>query len=126
MKHAFLALALAFASPALAQHAGHDAHKAAPAGDHGMTIKASIAEGAVLTEAPKTLTLTFEPAMRLASARLVTLTGEIVPVTFDKAAPAGGSATISFAPLTTERYVLTYAADAGDHLMTGAVRFTVK
>jgi methionine-rich copper-binding protein CopC len=100
--------------------------------DHGQTgmapmeIRASIADGAVLNTRPARIDLTFKPAMRLAAARLSTATGETISVRFDAQAPAGTAATVQFAPLAPDSYVFAFSADAGDHLMPGRIRFTVR
>lgn len=124
MRFAVFAAALAFATPALA--AGpHQGHGGGHEGMHDMTIGLSIEDGAVLTAAPKEIRLDFKPAMRLASVRLTTATGERVPVTFDSSKPVE-TAIVSFAPLTPESYEFSFSADAGDHEMPGRIRFTVR
>ena len=119
------ALSLLAVAPAVSAE-DHAAHHGAQAGMAAMEIKISIADGAVLTQRPARIDLTFTPAMRLASARLTTATGEIVPVRFNAAAPAGPTATVQFAPLSPDSYTFTFTADSGDHTMPGRVRFTVR
>lgn len=118
------ALSLLAVTPAASaqDHAGHHGQT----GMAAMEIRTSIPDGAVLTQRPARIDLTFTPAMRLASARLTTATGETVPVRFNANAPAGTAAAVQFAPLGPDSYTFTFTADAGDHTMPGRVRFTVR
>lgn len=129
---AMLGLLVVMPAASAEDHAAHHGQTGkgqtgmAQTGMAAMEIKISIADGAVLSTRPARIDLTFAPAMRLASARLTTATGEIVPVRFNATAPAVTTATVEFAPLSPDSYTFTFTADAGDHTMPGRVRFTVR
>lgn len=101
-------------------HHGHDRAMA------DMEITTSIADGATLTMTPDRIDFTFTPAMRLSSVRLTTATGETIPVVFDAKAPPAKAARVMFGPLAQGSYTLIYNVDAGDHIMPGRVKFTVR
>ena len=119
---AALALIAGFTAPASAQtHGGHHGQ-----GDMAtMEISTSIVNGANVTTRPQQIDFTFTPAMRLASVRLTTTTGETIPVQFDANAAPATTATARFTALAPDSYTLDYSVDALDHLMSGRVRFTV-
>ena len=127
-----LALALAGASPALAQdpHAGHGAHAghdAQPGStDHAAHgVVTSPADGAMTDGSPDWFTATFPHAMTLKS---VTVTAEgQAAVTVPVAAAAATTRVSADLPaLPPGNYVLNWAAEGADgHAMTGAVRFMV-
>ena len=113
----------AVAGAALAQgHASHAGH----AGAHEMTITASIPDGETFATAPARVTLMFSPPMRLVRATLTTAAGEVIPVVFDPQAIKAASAQVELPKLTPDRYTLRYSVDAGDHMMSGQVRFSVQ
>lgn len=109
-------------APAQQAHTRHDAMGAMGA----MEIRSSIADGATLTAPPDRIELTFEPPMRLASARLATAEGEIIAVGFAPSVAPSTTATVRFPELLPGHYTLSYGADAGDHVMSGRIRFTVR
>lgn len=104
---------------------------AQPSGAHHgammhMEIQSSIADGATLATRPDRMDLTFRPAMRLAAARLTNGAGERITVTFTSDAAPSAKATVRFSALDPDHYVFSYTADAGDHMMSGRIRFTVR
>jgi hypothetical protein len=128
----FVALALAAASPALAQdpHAGHGAHaghapQAGAANHAAHGVVTSPADGAMTDGSPDWFTATFPHAMTLKS---VTVTAEgqaaiIVPVA---AAAATTRVSADLPTLAPGNHVLNWTAEGADgHQMTGAVRFMV-
>jgi hypothetical protein len=127
-----VALALAAASPALAQdpHAGHGAHaghapQAGAANHAAHGVVTSPADGAMTDGSPDWFTATFPHAMTLKS---VTVTAEgqaaiIVPVA---AAAATTRVSADLPTLAPGNHVLNWTAEGADgHQMTGAVRFMV-
>lgn len=107
--------------PSMPMAAGMD-HSA-----HGgsMSVTTSIADGAILTTRPTSVTITFGHPMRLSAATLTTIAGDRLPVRFSAPAPSNQT-TISFDALQADRYTLSWAADAGGHQVTGTVRFQVR
>lgn len=103
---------------------GHQKAHGAMAAGHDMSVRVSIADGAVLTKRPTSVRLDFVPAMRLRSVVLTNAAGERIPVTFEAKA-ASASVVVSFAALEPDAYTMAFSADAGDHDMPGRVRFTV-
>jgi copper resistance protein C len=103
---------------------------AAKAGmNHGggsMAITTSIADGAVLTTPPSSMRVQFPHPMRLSRARLTVGSGETIPVRFPETLTLVTTTNISFPRLGADNYILTWSADAGDHAMSGTVRFTVR
>jgi len=91
-----------------------------------MTIKSSIADGAVLATRPVSIRFDFGHPMKLTRVRLSTATGETVPVKFTVAATPSASAEATFAALAPDSYSLVWAADAGDHIMGATIHFTVR
>lgn len=92
---------------------------------HDMTIRLSIADGAVLMKPPTSIRFDFAPAMRLRSAVLTNAAGERIPVTFESRTPAA-NVTVAFAALEPDAYTLAFSVDAGDHDMPGRIRFSVR
>ncbi|MBU6372299.1 MAG: copper resistance protein CopC [Alphaproteobacteria bacterium] len=103
----------------------HATAHAGMAGMHDMSIRLSVADGAVLTTRPTSVRFEFVPAMRLRTVALSNAAGERIPVTFDGKAKAA-AVVVTFAALEPDSYTLAFSADAGDHDMPGRVRFTVK
>jgi methionine-rich copper-binding protein CopC len=91
-----------------------------------MQVTTSIADGAVLTTPPTSIRVNFPHAMRLTSARLSVASGETIPLRLPSAAGPTSMAEIPFPRLDADSYVLTWGADAGDHSMSGTVRFRVR
>jgi methionine-rich copper-binding protein CopC len=127
-----IALALAVASPALAQdpHAGHGGHaghgtQAASADHAAHGVVTTPADGAMTDGSPDWFTATFPHAMTL---KAVTVTAEgqaavVVPVA---AAAATTRVSADLPTLAPGNYVLDWTAQGADgHEMTGAVRFMV-
>jgi copper resistance protein C len=95
-------------------------------GGGSMAITTSIADGAVLTTPPTSMRVQFPHPMRLSRARLTVGSGETIPVRFPEALTLVTTTVISFPRLGADSYILTWSADAGDHAMSGTVRFTVR
>jgi methionine-rich copper-binding protein CopC len=91
-----------------------------------MTVTTSIIDGASLSTAPTSMRITFPHAMRLTSARLSVASGETIPVRLPTETTATTTADITFPRLDPDSYSLTWGADAGDHKMSGTVRFAVR
>jgi methionine-rich copper-binding protein CopC len=91
-----------------------------------MAITTSIADGAVLTTPPTSMRVQFPHPMRLSRARLTVGSGETIPVRFPETLTLVTATEISFPRLSADSYILTWSADAGDHTMSGTVRFTVR
>ena len=99
---------------------------AAPVSAHAGIASSSPANGAQLTAAPKSVTLTFEEKVRVdaAGTRIVDAGGATVP---GKVAAKGTTVTITPAkPLASGRYAATWQVSSGDgHTVYGAIAFTV-
>lgn len=122
---ALIAAAPAHAAEAAgAAKAGHMAHGAGGM-THDMTIRLSIADGAVLTKPPTSIRFDFAPAMRLRSAVLTNAAGERIPVTFESRTPSA-NVNVTFPALEPDAYNFAFSADAGDHDMPGRIRFSVR
>jgi copper resistance protein C len=95
-------------------------------GGTSMAVTTSIADGAVLTTPPTSMRVQFPHPMRLSRARLTVASGETIPVRFPETLTLVTATDISFPRLGADSYILTWSADAGDHAMSGTVRFTVR
>jgi methionine-rich copper-binding protein CopC len=128
----FVALALAAASPALAQdpHAGHGAHaghapQAGAAGHAAHEVVTSPADGAMTDGSPEWFTATFPHAMTLRSVT-VNAAGQAAVTVPVAAAAATTRVSAALPTLAPGNYVLNWTAEGEDgHQMTGAVRFMV-
>lgn len=128
-----VALALAAASPALAQdpHAGHGAHAghapqagAAEHAAHGVVT--SPADGAMTDGSPEWFTATFPHTMTLKSVT-VNAAGQAAVTVPVAAAAATTRVSAALPTLAPGNYVLNWIAEGEDgHQMTGAVRFMVR
>ncbi|NEX91559.1 copper resistance CopC family protein [Caulobacter sp. 17J65-9] len=122
------ALALAVATPALADHAGMD-HGAQDHADHGAMmeggLKSSSPESGSTVSAPKTLVLTFEHPMKL---DMVTLTGPNgATLKLKGGAAVADSATVKLPVLAAGVWKAAWHATSADgHMMYGALGFTVR
>jgi methionine-rich copper-binding protein CopC len=96
------------------------------AGMNHMAITTSIADGAVLTTPPTSMRIQFPHPMRLSRARLNVASGETIPVRVPESLTLVTATDIGFPRLSPDSYVLTWSADAGDHTMSGTVRFRVR
>lgn len=92
----------------------------------GMAVTTSIANGAVLTASPRTITVNFPHAMALTSARLTTASGERVALQIPTSRTPTTSVAITLPRLDADRYSFVWGADAGDHNMSGTVNFQVR
>lgn len=129
----FVALALAAASPALAQdpHAGHGAHaghdaQAGSTTDHAAHgVVTSPADGAMTDGSPDWFTATFPHPMTLKSVT-VTAAGQAAVTVPVAAAAATTRVSADLPTLAPGNHVLNWTAEGADgHQMTGAVRFMV-
>lgn len=96
-----------------------------PAPEMRMSVKTSIADREILTGAVSSIKLAFGHEMRLTGVTLSTLTGETIPVEFDSKSFSERTS-VTFETLQADDYAFTWRADAGDHEMSGTVRFTVE
>ncbi|HEY6619093.1 MAG TPA: copper resistance CopC family protein [Steroidobacteraceae bacterium] len=93
---------------------------------HAKLQSSSPAPDAHLTEAPKTLTLNFSEAAKLAMLKLVR-DGKEVPVPLDKSAKAGQTFTLTLPALSPGNYTVQWAAVAADdgHITKGSFVFSI-
>jgi copper resistance protein C len=99
---------------------------AGPCMAHAKLQSSSPADNAHLTEAPKTLTLNFSEAAKLAVLKLVRV-GKEVPVPLDKNAKAGQTFTLTLPALSPGNYTVQWAAVAADdgHVTKGSFAFSI-
>ena len=99
---------------------------AAPSFGHAKLVNSTPASGAQLTEAPKTLTLSFNEEVKLAALTLIR-DGKTVPVTVDKSAPAAKTVVVPVSALTAGDYEIHWTAISTDdgHVIKGSFAFTV-
>ena len=99
---------------------------ASPGFGHAKLVNSSPASGAQVLEAPKTLTLSFNEEVKLASLTL-TLAGKAIPVTVDKTAPAAKTVVVPVSALAPGSYELRWTAISIDdgHVTKGSFAFTV-
>jgi methionine-rich copper-binding protein CopC len=95
----------------------------APAWAHSALQSSVPANGATVTD-PKTITLTFSDAVRLATLKLIAKDGGIaLPV--DKSAAAARTFSLALPALAPAKYEVKWTASADDgHVMTGSFSFT--
>jgi methionine-rich copper-binding protein CopC len=128
MRRALFALiagcGLAFAAPAAAQHSGHESQGAQHSGD--MLAASAPADGAVLNEAPRTLTLTFAHPVMLQRVAITGPNGAPVQGTFRRAASPTASYAIALPELADGAYEARWSATGQGHAMDGVVRFSVQ
>ena len=100
---------------------------AGPCMAHAKLQSSSPAKDAQLTEAPKTLTLTFNEAAQVAVLKLVG-GGKEIPITVDKNAKAGPSFTFPLPALAPGSYTVQWTAVAADdgHVTKGSFVFSIK
>lgn len=99
---------------------------AGPAFGHAKLLASSPAANAQLTEAPKTLSLTFSEAAQLGVLKL-TSSGKELPLLRDHAAKPAASVTIALPALEPGTYEIEWSALAADdgHVTKGRFSFTV-
>ena len=99
---------------------------AGPCMAHAKLQSSSPANNAHLTEAPKTLTLNFSEAAKLAMLKLVR-DGKEIPIALDKDAKAGQTFTLTLPMLTPGNYTVQWAAVAADdgHVTKGSFAFSI-
>lgn len=93
---------------------------------HAKLIESAPAEGATVSEATKTLSLSFNEEVKLAALKL-TLAGKPVPVSLDKSAPSTKTVVVPISPLAPGAYELHWTAISTDdgHVTRGSFTFTV-
>jgi methionine-rich copper-binding protein CopC len=93
---------------------------------HAKLLGTTPAAGADLPAAPKTLTLTFNEAVRLAVLKL-SAGGHDIPVTLDRGAPAGAAVSVPLPVLGAGTYQVQWSALTVDdgHVVKGTFSFTV-
>jgi len=99
---------------------------AGPCMAHAKLQSSSPAGNAQLSAAPKSLTLTFSEAARLAVLKLVH-DGNEIPVPIDKGAKAGQSFTLTLPALAPGNYTVHWSAIAADdgHITKGSFSFSI-
>jgi len=99
---------------------------AAPALAHGGMVETSIHDGATLSGAPTTFTLTFEHDSAVTSLMLMDANKKMYAVDFKPSKAMGKEYKIPLPQLAKGSYTLSWKSLAKDgHAMPGAVRFTV-
>lgn len=127
MRHLFIAAALALApGAALADHnhgghGGHGAHDAAPT----MLSASTPSDGAVLAEAPRSLSLLFQHPVTLQSVRVTGPAGAVA-TDFRESNASTRYAIGLPSRLAAGAYEAHWTASAEGHQMTGVIRFTVQ
>jgi copper resistance protein C len=98
----------------------------APCSAHAKLQSSSPAANALLSEAPKTLTLKFNEAAQLAVVKLVS-EGKEIALPVDKAAPPSQSFNLPLPALAQGKYTVQWAAVAADdgHVTKGTFAFSI-
>jgi methionine-rich copper-binding protein CopC len=93
---------------------------------HARLQSSTPADNAQVKEAPKTLTLNFSEAARLARLKL-TLDGKEIPISIDKTAKPGQTFTLALPALAPGNYSVEWAAVAADdgHVTKGMFKFSI-
>jgi methionine-rich copper-binding protein CopC len=99
---------------------------AGPAFGHAKLLNSSPPANALLTDSPKTLTLTFSEAAQLGVLRLSS-SGKDIPLVLDRGAKAASSITVALPALEPGTYEIEWTALAADdgHVTKGRFSFTV-
>jgi hypothetical protein len=99
---------------------------AGPSFAHAKLVNSSPASSAQITEAPKTLTLSFNEEVKLASLTLA-MAGKAIPVTVDKASAAARTVVVPVSALAPGAYEIHWSAISTDdgHVTRGSFAFTV-
>jgi hypothetical protein len=99
---------------------------AGPCMAHAKLQSSSPADSAQLSEAPKTLTLTFSESAQLAVLKLVR-DGKEIPVALDKSAKPGQTFTLTLPTLGPGKYTVQWSAMAADdgHVTKGSFSFSI-
>jgi copper resistance protein C len=99
---------------------------AGPCAAHAKLQSSSPAANALLSEAPKTLTLKFNEAAQLAVVKLVS-EGKEIALPVDKAAPPSQSFNLPLPALAQGKYTVQWAAVAADdgHVTKGTFAFSI-
>jgi methionine-rich copper-binding protein CopC len=99
---------------------------AAPCWAHAKLQNSTPADHAQLTEAPKSLTLQFNEAAKLAVLKLTT-GGKEISIPIDKNAKASQSFTIALPGLAAGKYTVQWTAVAADdgHMTKGSFDFSI-
>ncbi|HRJ02410.1 MAG TPA: copper resistance protein CopC, partial [Hyphomonas sp.] len=90
-----------------------------------MTVKTSIADRATVTGSVTRIDLEFGHEMKLVGATLSSLAGDRIDVRIESE-KFTDRASVNFEMLEPDDYTFTWRADAGDHEMSGSLRFTVE
>ena len=99
---------------------------AAPCMAHAKLQSSTPANNAKLAQAPKTLTLKFSEAARLAVLKLER-DGQVIPVPVDKDAKPGQTFTLTLPALSPGNYTVQWSAVAADdgHVTKGSFAFSI-
>ncbi|MBY0564404.1 MAG: copper resistance protein CopC [Hyphomonadaceae bacterium] len=122
---AVVVAAAALAAPVSAQIYDHNTHL--PGTNHSMLAYSNPADGAVLDEAPQTLTLTFQHAVTLQRLSITDAHGVVTQLTFERE-PHRRTYSIAVPALADGAYRLSFTATGtgGTDTMPGEIRFTVR
>jgi len=92
----------------------------------GMLTSSVPADGAILTQAPRALALTFMHPVMLQTVAITNAQGAPVRATFRRPASATKSYAVALPALTTGVYTARWSATGGGHTMHGSLTFTVR
>ncbi len=100
---------------------------ASPVFAHAKLQSSSPAADAVMPAAPSSLTLNFDEDVRLAALKL-TLGGEDIPLSFDRAAAAAPTVRVALPKLAAGKYKVQWSALSPDdgHVAKGTFFFVIK
>ncbi len=122
-----LTLLLASAAPVLAQGGSHGGHGAQTAsGGADMLASSTPQDGAVLSVAPRTLSLAFAHPVILQTVAITGPQGAPVRATFRRPQTATTSYAVALPALIAGSYQVQWNATGGGHQMSGMLRFTVR
>ncbi len=131
VKFTVTGVAAAPAAPAVgAQKATGSDHANMSASEHaamGAMLTSSVpADGAVLTQAPRALALTFMHPVMLQTVAITNAQGAPVRATLRRPAAATKNYAIALPALTAGVYTARWSATGGGHTMQGSLSFTVR
>ncbi len=131
MKQVLTAIAVAgalFAAQAYAQRGGHGGHDSTEHAHTAAMLASSMpADGAVLAQSPRTLTLVFAHPVMLQTVALNDEAGAAVQgATFRRAATASTTYSVALPTMESGAYQVRWTATGSGHDMQGQLGFTVE